>query len=298
MNALIPKLASPALLALVATGVVSADEAIYRKGYVDGPYGQIHYHSARPAAGAGGKTPVVFFHQNPKSGEEYRPVLEVIGRNRPAFAFDTPGYGESDRPPEAPLMADLANAMAMALENLGFGAEGAGKVDVFGFHTGAFIASELAILRPDLVRRVVLSGIAYRPAEERARLLAELPRDATWPEDGTYPMNRWYLIVINRAEGVPLERAARLFLEDMHSLDKSWYAYNAVWNYVPEDRLPRITQPVLVLAPHEILLEESRQAREELLPEAELVELPDVIDDVFDTGPEAISAALIEWLDK
>jgi hypothetical protein len=29
-----------------------------------------------------------------------------------------------------------------------------------------------------------------------------------------------------------------------------------------------------------------------------LVELPDVIDDVFDTGPEAISAALIEWLDQ
>ena len=66
-----------------------------------------------------------------------------------------------------------------------------------------------------------------------------------------------------------------------------------------EKALPALVDTLAKLdpAPHEILLEESRQAREELLPESDLVELPNVIDDVFDTGPEAISKALIEWLD-
>ncbi|MBT4739864.1 MAG: hypothetical protein HOO09_05715, partial [Rhodospirillaceae bacterium] len=64
---------------LLSGAAVAEDDVIYKKGYVDGPYGQIHYHSARPADGDGDKTPLVFFHQNPKSAEEYRPLLEIVG---------------------------------------------------------------------------------------------------------------------------------------------------------------------------------------------------------------------------
>ncbi|MDG2244219.1 MAG: alpha/beta fold hydrolase [Rhodospirillaceae bacterium] len=287
-----------ATTALLASAAVAEDQVIYKKGYVDGPYGQIHYHSARPADGTDDKTPLVLFHQNPKSAEEYRPLVEVVGRDRLAIAFDTPGYGESDRPDSPPDMAGIANAMADALDALGYGQGGKGKVDVFGFHTGVFIASELAIIRPDLVRGVVLSGIAYYDTETRADRLANLPTEKTLPEDGTFIMNRWYLIVINRSEGVSLERAAKIFLEDIHSLDKSWYAYNAVWTYVPEERFPLIKQPVLILQPHEMLLEKTRTAKKEALPDADMIEFPDITDDVFDTGSEEIGSALTTWLDQ
>ncbi len=51
-------------------------------------------------------------------------------------------------------MAGIAGAMADALDGFGLRRKAAlGAVDVFGFHTGVFIASELAITRPDLVRR-------------------------------------------------------------------------------------------------------------------------------------------------
>lgn len=110
-------------------------------------------------------------------------------------------------------------------------------------------------------------------------------------------MKRWYLIVINRAEGVSLERASKVFLEDIHSLDKSWFAYSAVWSYAPEERFPLVTQPILVLQPHELLLDETRKAKAEALPHADMIELPDIIDDVFDTGPEEIGSAMTAWLD-
>ena len=274
-----------------------AQDIIYKKGYVDGPYGQIHYHSAWPASGEGAKTPLVFFHQNPKSAEEYRPVVERVGRSRLAIAFDTPGYGESDRP-DAPInMAEIAGAMAAALEALGYGDGGKGKVDVFGFHTGVFIASELAVLRPDLVRRVVMSGIAYYPQEYRDERLASLPKGRPLPEDGTFVLARWHTIVVKRAEGVSLERASKIFLEDIHSLDKSWYAYDAVWTYKPEDQFPKLIQPVLVLQPHELLTEATLKAHKQLLPGSDLIELPEITDDVFDTGGEEIAAALTAWLD-
>lgn len=285
-----------AVLWMLGQPAFGETDVIYRKGYVDGRFGQMHYHAARPATETD-KAPVVFFHQNPKSSEEYRPVLELVGKSRLALAIDTPGYGESDRPPSPPDMADIAGAMADALTGLGYGPEGKGPVDVFGFHTGVFIASELAIARPELVRRLVLSGVAYVDADERQRYLDELPRDKPLAEDGTYVLNRWYLIVINRPQEVPLERAAKIFVEDIHSLDKSWYAYHAVWNYEPEERLPLIKQPTLILQPHEMLLEQTLRARKELMPQADLIELPDVVDDVFDTGAQPIADALIRWLD-
>ncbi len=287
-------LALPFGLALVALMPDALGD--YKRGYVDGPFGQIHYHRAAPAA-AGEKTPIAFFHQNPKSAWEFEYLLKEMGRDRLALAFDTPGYGESDRPAEPPLMADLAAAMADALDGLGFGAGGRGPVDVFGFHTGVYIAAELALSRPDLVRRVVMSGIAYRSPEQRAELLANLPQDVPLPEDGSKILNRWYLIVIKRAEGVSLERAAKIFLEDIHSLDKFWFAYNAVWSYPLEERFPRLKQPTLVLQPHELLLEETRRAHRELLKDADYVEIPEVVDDVFDTGWAAYARELRRWLD-
>lgn len=281
-----------------ARGSFAEDAVTYRKGYVDGPYGQIHYHSAQPDSGPANKVPVVFIHQIPRSAEEYRPLLKVVGRDRQALAFDWPGYGESDRPDSPPSVSEIANAMAIALEGLGYGADGPGHVDVFGWHTATFVAAELAVLRPDLVRRVVLSGIVYMPEEERLQRLADLPRDKGLAEDGARVLGRWAPIVNRRPDSVSRNRAARVFLEDIRSLDKFWYGYDAAWRYDPENRLPMIVQPLLVLQPHEPFKDLSLKAHKEIIPHADLIELPTITDDVFDTGSEEIGAALTTWLDS
>jgi pimeloyl-ACP methyl ester carboxylesterase len=103
------------------------------------------------------------------SSDYFKLFLPEIGRDRRAVAIDTPGYGESDPPPEPQPIEALAAAMADALEALGLGSGGAGQVDVLGVHTGSLIAGELAVQRPDLVRRVILSGVPLFLGEERIR---------------------------------------------------------------------------------------------------------------------------------
>jgi len=272
----------------------------YKRAYVDGPFGQMHYHIAAPAKGVSTHAPIVFFHQNPKSGVEYEFLLKEMGKDRIAIAIDTPGYGESDRPPAPPTMEQLSAAMGDALDAMGDYGKGKkhGKVDVFGFHTGAHIAAELALQRPDLVGRVVLSGIAYMSDEERAKRMEALPQEYMQPEDGTRMLNRWHRIVIQREPEVSLERAQKTFVEDVHAIGYWWYAYNAVWPYPIKERLPKLTQPVLIVAPHDMLINETRLAHKEALPHATYVELPDVRQEsrVFETGWPQFAREMRQWL--
>ena len=69
-------------------------------------------------------------------------------------------------------MTDLANDYAEALEE-----EFGGPVDVLGISTGGSLALQLAAERPELVRRLVVAGAAYRLSEhgrEFQRRVAEL----------------------------------------------------------------------------------------------------------------------------
>lgn len=274
-------------------------EVEYRRGYVDAAFGQVHYHSARPRSRAPSAAPVVLFHQAPKSAWEYEYLLRDLGRDRLVLALDTPGYGDSDRPAEPVSLEALVEAMAIAIDTLATELS-FGRFDVFGFHTGAFLATELALQRPDGVRAVVLSGIAYRTAAEKAALLQELPQGFDFPEDGSRLTDRWRRIVVEREDGVSLERATRMFLEDIHSLGYWWYSYVAVWNYPVADRLAAIRQPLLILQPHEMLLEETRRIHREVVPQAAYRELSEVNHPVrvFETGSPAIAEAMRAWLDS
>ena len=57
----------------------------------------------------------------------------------------------------ATTMADLADDYALALED-----EFASPVDVLGVSTGGMIAQQFALDHPDMLRRLVLGGAAYR----------------------------------------------------------------------------------------------------------------------------------------
>ena len=269
----------------------------YERDYVDGRFGQIHYHRAWPGSGGSGRTPLAFFHQNHKSAFEYDYLLREMGRDREALAFDTPGYGYSDPPPGVPTMADFGGAMADALDGLGFGTEGKGAVDVFGLHTGVLIATELALTRPDLVRRIVMSGVPYRSPERRQEILDALPREQKLTEDGAWIMDRWKVLVAERSKDVPLERAAQVFAEAIRPLDKHWHAYDAVWNYPLEERLPQLIQPVAILQTHELLLEDTRRAHAELLPNAHYVEIPEVQLNILELAWKQFAREMRSWLD-
>ena len=150
----------------------AAEKPASRRGYVDSPYGQLHYTMITPPGGGEKRTPhLVLFHQSPNSSVEYTELVQELGKDRVVVALDTPGHGGSDGPTEIPRIEDYAAAMRVALKNLGYGPKR--PIDVFGFHTGSRIAAEIAAAEPKMIARVMmgLTGVSVAPPEEMEKLL-------------------------------------------------------------------------------------------------------------------------------
>ncbi len=294
-------LGAPAVLAWPlaradAAGHASARGRIRRR-YVDGRFGQLHVHIAKALDDSAGNTPLMCFHPTALSGNFFQDFMLEMSRDRRVMAMDTPGYGRSDPPPEPQPMGELAGAAADALDALGYGAGGEGPVDVIGYHTGTFIAAELAVVRPDLVRRLVLPGIPYRAGKEREEMYAEYARPKALTEDGSSAMEIWRFWVNDRHPEVSLQRGASHFVDHLQSGPYSWWAYHSVFSYPAEKRLPLVRQPVLVPNTHGNLQENSRQAAQ-LMSDVRVVELPSLTHGVFDVGVNELAAVSRQFLDS
>jgi len=85
-------------------------------------------------------------------------LVDALARDRRVVTFDNAGVGGSTgtTPSTITQMARDAIAFLEALE--------LGAVDLLGFSLGSFVAQEIALIRPALVRRVVLASAAPRGA--------------------------------------------------------------------------------------------------------------------------------------
>jgi pimeloyl-ACP methyl ester carboxylesterase len=126
------------------------------KGYVDAPWGQIHYLEA----GAG--EVVLLYPNRPRSSVIYRRLAAILAAQYRVVIMDPPGFGGSD-PLPAPLeVDDLSTAVVTLLDGLG--------VDRFrmsGHHTGASLCVDLAVRIPDRVVAIAPSGLLMLTQEER-----------------------------------------------------------------------------------------------------------------------------------
>ncbi len=270
---------------------------VMKRGYTECRFGQLHYIHGTPRTGETTSQPLVMLHQNPSSSVEYEPLIREMAHDRDVYAFDTPGNGMSDWPPEPQSLSMYAAAFADGLEALGLW--GDSTVDVFGFHTGTLLAAELSIENPRRVGRLVISGIPYRTEEEREERLQDIEDRPRITEDGDDIIGQlrrlWTFVVSQRDSRVPLRRAVDVFIEKAKPLDRYWWPYRGVWTYDFTDRFPLISQPTLILQPHEGLLESSRRAAD-LIKDVRIVELPELRRDVFDVGADQIAGKMREFL--
>lgn len=83
-------------------------------------------------------------------------LIDALASQRHVVAFDNVGVGATTgtTPNTIEQMARDAIAFIAALD--------AEKVDILGFSIGSFVAQEIALIRPDLVRRLVLASSAPR----------------------------------------------------------------------------------------------------------------------------------------
>jgi len=113
-----------------------------KRGFVDTPRGQIHY------ATAGKGAPVLLLHQTPRSWDEYREVLPIIGERYRAIAMDTIGFGDSYKPKERGTIETYAGGVMDFLDSMSIE-----RVSLVGHHTGGVVAVEVAATYPKRVRR-------------------------------------------------------------------------------------------------------------------------------------------------
>lgn len=236
------------------------------KQYIEGRFGQMHLRRAAPATDTL-RPPLLMFHMSPYSGVIYDNFLAEIGDDRPAIAIDTPGFGNSDAPPQLPTVADYAAAMGDAMDALGLR-----NVDLMGYHTGSKIALELAIQRPAQVRRIVMvSASIFTDAEldEHRRTYAK----TEIAEDGSHLTKWWQAAMRWSMAGRSKEQVAAVFHARLMNPAISWWGHHAAFNYKTADALPKVPHPILILNPEDDIWAFTPRAKP-LLKQGRIHDLP------------------------
>lgn len=271
--------------------ILPADgEVRVRRAYFDCRFGQLHVRTAFPTSGGFDEhTTLVCIHRSPRNSRSLAKFLPEMARDRSVYAPDLPGYGESDPPPQRPVIADYAAAMADFVDAMRFR-----EIDLLGHHLGALVAAELGILRPEQVRRIVMVSVPVFNLEEREAFHAR-SQQATLTDDGSNLLREWQRQVQGRGPGTTLEDCAEGFADRLHSGANASWGANAAYNYAANERLPLVRQPVLVIRPKDELWDAALRARQ-LLRGARIVDLPEQGTGIFNVVPQLVAQHAREFL--
>jgi pimeloyl-ACP methyl ester carboxylesterase len=217
------------------------DPARLTKGYTASRFGQLHH--VETGTAAPGEPTVLLLHQTPRSWDEYRDVLPLLGARTRTVAMDTVGFGASARPSEPMSIEQFADGVEDLIDGLGLT-----DVVLVGHHTGGVVAVEVAARRGRGLRGLVLSGTPYVDQARRERVAAagahvdHVERTA----DGDHVRQLW----VGRERFYPagstevLERVVADALRVIDRVDEGHYAVNA---YRMEDRIGAVDCPTLVV---------------------------------------------------
>jgi pimeloyl-ACP methyl ester carboxylesterase len=220
--------------------------------------GLMHYrHTAAPEHDA--KTPLIMAHGGPGSSFGLAPLIAALGADRQIVAPDMMGNGESDPPPPGPTsIAFYADCIAELMDRLQLS-----TIDLYGHHTGAQVACELAIARPDRVRRLILDGVGLYTEHEREEFLSRYAPPLTPDAEGHHMMWIWDFIsqltqhfpYYRRDEAHRIAGGAALapgvLTQRAGEMLKGWptyhLSYQAAFTHPVAERLPLLTSQTWVL---------------------------------------------------
>jgi pimeloyl-ACP methyl ester carboxylesterase len=142
---------------------------------------QIHYRSQ------GQGKPVILLHPSPLSSNFMLPMMNLLAENNQVFAWDAPGYGQSDPLPEnGGGLAPYVDALKLFIDALNLK-----DAVIYGSATGAQIAIEYAKAYPNSINGIVLENAAWFYDEEREEILKQYFPDIEPKEDGSHLTLVW-----------------------------------------------------------------------------------------------------------
>ncbi len=154
--------------------------------------------------GKSGGVPLVFNQHLTGTMDHWDPaVTDGLARDRDVILFNNAGVSSSSG--EVPTTVQVMGADAVAFIT----ALGLPKVDVLGFSIGGFIAQEIVLQAPDLVRRLVLVGTGPRSGEGMTTLTQRRRKSSVPPM--TSPIIFWLHVHFTQSE--KSQAAGREFLK-------------------------------------------------------------------------------------
>jgi pimeloyl-ACP methyl ester carboxylesterase len=277
-----------------------------RRGFVDGPDGQLHYREA------GEGPPLLLLHLNSGTSTMYLPVLPRFAARFRVIAMDHPGYGDSEAPAEPyTTMAQWSAAALALLDGLGIA-----KAHLVGHMTGANIAADLAASWPERVDRLVLSEVFNWNTPERRAAHERLHRVVPPSLDLTHLEPLWQRAFgLSQREGLPIDwttlynqfvASIRLNALNLTRGEDAARVYGAMgWDgatpyamcrHDVKAALARIRAPTLVLHGEKSILVRSHESMTAAVPGARGYLLPggDVVSPLVE--PDAWAQPILDFL--
>lgn len=261
-----------------------------KRGYATGPFGLVHYYDT----GAAGR-PLLMFHQAPQSARQFDSVYAPLAaRGIRAIGVDLPGFGMSDVTPFVPTIEDWARIASPLLDTLGIE-----RADVLGHHTGALLATEIALQIPERVRNVVIHGPFPITEVEREAYLKKLQLteiDFEYKTDGSHLSDAFRLRFDMYGPGADPKLTTRVVVERFQGFGPFWYGHNAAYRYDHAAALQRLRHRAMILANTTDVIYALAQRARRMRPDFEYTEFEGGGVDILDQQPDAWSDAVARFL--
>ena len=233
----------------------------------------MHYRASVDSAG-GEDSPVVLVHGLGVSSRYMTPTAARLAPHRRVYAPDLPGFGRSEKPARALNLAELSDALSHWMDEVGIP-----RAVLLGNSIGCQVIVRLALSLPARVERMVLvSPTVDRGARtvfrSFARLLLDIPRER---------LSLPFIALLDYMQA-GLGRTAQTFGYAMQDR--------------VEERLPRVTQPALVVRGGRDPVVSEQWAAEvaRLLPAGRLVVLRGAPHAVNHPSPAELAAVVLSFL--
>ncbi len=227
--------------------------------YVETSCGRAHLRRA----GSSGE-PVMVLSSGGGSSAHFASVVTALGATRTAVAMDYFGNGRSEKLARVATMEAVVDEVFAVADSLGWD-----RFDVWGSHTGACVALEMAVQRPDRIRKGVLEAPVFVSTEFYDDLMANyfmdfaphrfglhLPKVWHWRRD-QFMYWPWYRADAEHSRSIGVPGPRYLHLNAVGILESGTTyegVYRVGFGYDTEARLPLLTRPALLTAgPHDML---------------------------------------------
>ncbi len=254
------------------------------KGYISTSHGQIHYRTTSMQTGL----PIVLLHQTASSSVMFDKLMVQMAQNYWLIAPDTPGFGNSFQPNNQATIPFCAQTIYEFLQGLHIN-----TCWLFGHHTGAAIALQIATNYPGMVQKLVLSGPPLLSDTQITQLERNLHPLRLF-ENGRHLQQTWQHIQKKdpTASVELVQRETLLMLQ----AGKSYHdAYHAVFAQDTAAQLAALRCPTLVLSGENDSLHASLEPAFDLLENGSMQIIPHAGTFICDQQPQILAKILTDF---